>query len=141
MRLHNLEPQILTYFDASMIIENKNIFKKLYGSKQAGWPDDIFEEVDPKCHHNQFWPKLRHNWYRGKRSPKFCSASIIFVPLPKEKNRPVCSRKFAQSGHPESKQGSEKTWKRFEQKKQLLQKKQLGSKFFSRGERNFQWRL
>jgi hypothetical protein len=65
-----------------------------------GWE---WEKVAQKVHSPMhFLSKPTHNLYHGKISPKFRDTSLI-KKLPKVNNRPICWRKFVQSGHPDHK--------------------------------------
>jgi hypothetical protein len=62
-------------------------------SQRLGWPDEFPKKVLP----NPFLSILIHNFYRGRKKPKFFLQLLKF-----SKNLPIVNnrRKFAQSGRP-----------------------------------------
>jgi hypothetical protein len=56
--------------------------------QSAGWPEELWQSL-PKCSPTNFLPKLIHNWYYGKRSPRIRATSVIFNQLGKENHCPL----------------------------------------------------
>jgi hypothetical protein len=54
----------------------------------------------PKCRPANVLPKLIHNFYHEKSSPKIGASTVILIKLPKVIYILPNRRKFAQSGHP-----------------------------------------